>query len=161
MGERARRLHRDPLVSRRFAAVMVLLTSGCAYALTSRSADEAAIKAQLAGYAEAHRNGDGLTQALFYAEDADQWGGLAREMTKGRAGIARILSQPPDPNRVFRLEMVSVSFLGANVGLADAFFYSSTSPAPTGHALYVMVKRQGRWLIRSARVTRFPLPAAK
>ena len=137
---------------------LVLIGSVCMPAETSRAADEAAIKAQLYGYAAARTQGEGHAQALFYTEDGDEWGSAAREMTKGRAAIEKTLNSPPNPNRVFKVEPIHYSFLGDDVALVDAT-YGGAEPA--GHALYVMVKRDGKWLIRSARIMRFPPPAAK
>lgn len=131
----------------------VLMTAVATLAETPRSADEAAIKAQLYGYAAARTQGEGHAQALFYTEDGDEWGSAAREMTKGRAAIEKTLNQAPNPNRVFRVEPINYSFLGDDVALVDAT-YGGADPA--GHALYVMVKRDGKWLIRSARIMRYP-----
>ena len=132
---------------------LALMSAVCMPAETSRSADEAAIKAQLYGYAAARTQGGGHAQALFYTEDGDEWGSGAREMTKGRAAIEKTLNQAPNPNRVFKVEPINYSFLGDDVALVDAT-YGGVEPA--GHALYVMVKRDGKWLIRSARIMRFP-----
>jgi uncharacterized protein (TIGR02246 family) len=132
----------------------VLMTAVATLAETPRSADEAAIKAQLYGYAAARTQGEGHAQALFYTEDGDEWGSAAREMTKkGREAIEKTLNQAPNPNRVFRVEPINYSFLGDDVALVDAT-YGGADPA--GHALYVMVKRDGKWLIRSARIMRYP-----
>ena len=132
---------------------LALMSAVCMPAETSRSADEAAIKAQLYGYAAARTQGEGHAQALFYTEDGDEWGSAAREMTKGRAAIEKTLNQAPNPSRVFKVEPINYSFLGDDVALVDAT-YGGVGPA--GHALYVMVKRDGKWLIRSARIMRFP-----
>jgi hypothetical protein len=139
----------------RFAIVtgLALMNAVCMLAEGSRSADEAAIKAQLYGYAAARTQGEGHAQALFYTEDGDEWGSAAREMTKGRAAIEKTLTSPPNPNRIFRVEPINYSFLADDIALVDAT-YGGVEPA--GHALYVMVKRDGKWLIRSARIMRFP-----
>jgi hypothetical protein len=124
-------------------------------ALSKRPVDEAAIKAQLDAYAAARVAGPGMPQALFYTEDADEWGSFAKEMTVGREALAKTLDVKPDPNRKFRLEVISLNFLGKDIALADALYYGA-SPEPGGHALYVMAKRDGKWLIRSARINRMP-----
>jgi hypothetical protein len=51
-------------------------------AATSNAADEAAVRKQLSGYADARRTGDGHAQSLFFTDDADEWG-LARQARKG------------------------------------------------------------------------------
>ncbi len=139
----------------RFSIVMGLALTSAVWMLaeTPRPAEEAAIKVQLYGYAAARTQGEGHAQALFYTEDGDEWGSGAREMTKGRAAIEKTLNSTPDAKRVFRVEPINYSFLGDDVALVDAT-YGGVEPA--GHALYVMVKRDGKWLIRSARIMRFP-----
>jgi len=122
---------------------------------SERPADESAIKAQIAGYAAARQTGDAHAQAMFYAEDADEWGSGERTMRKGRAEIEPILGEKPDPTRKFRLEVVSLSFLDKDAAIVDAFYYGK-EPEPNGHAIYVMVKRKGQWLIRANRTTRMP-----
>jgi hypothetical protein len=136
-----------------------LIAVGLLRAENPHAAEEAALRSQLTAYAAARQIGDGPAQALFYAEDADEWGSGAKEMSKGRAEIAKTLTATPDPNRRFRIEPVNYGFPGKDVALVDALYYGN-APEPYGHALYVMVKREGKWLIRSARMTRFP-PAAK
>jgi hypothetical protein len=126
-------------------------------AQSSHVKDEAAIRAQIAGYAAARQTGDGHAQALFYTEDADEWGSAAREMTEGRAALEKSLALPPDPNRTVKFQPIHFTFLHDDVALVDSLY---GSPQPIGHAMYVMVKRNGKWLIRSARIVRFP-PAAE
>ncbi len=146
----------------RFACGVLLLLAGTVGMLaeTARPADAAAIRSQLAGYFKAREAGDGHAQAMFYTEDADEWGSGAREMTEGRAALEKTLSLPPDPNRHLTLEPVHFTFLGKDVALVDAVYGSTSNPA-AGHALYVMVKRDGKWLIRATRTTRFPAKEGK
>jgi hypothetical protein len=65
----------------------------------------------------------------------------ARETTKGPAAIEKTLNLAADPKRLFRVEPINYSFLGDDVALVDAT-YGGAKPA--GHALYVMVKRDGK-----------------
>jgi uncharacterized protein (TIGR02246 family) len=127
-----------------------------AQAQTSRSADEATIRTQIAAYAEARRTGNGNAQAEYYTEDADIFLLSARQMTKGRAEIARRMAVPGG-NVPFRVEVENIAFLGSDVALVDAHYYNA-APEPHGHAFYVMVLRGGHWLIRSARLGNY-LPA--
>lgn len=116
----------------RFFVVIALTVASSVgmFAETSRSADEAAIKAQLYGYATARTIGEGHAQALFYTEDGDEWGSAAREMTKGRAAIEKTLTSPPNPNRIFKVEPINYSFLGDDVALVDAT-YGGVQPRAT------------------------------
>jgi len=118
--------------------------------------DEAAIRHQLAGYAEARTQGSGEKQASFYAEDGDEWELFASEKTNGRPAIAKLLELPSDPDRRFRLEIVHILPLGRDAALVDAHWYRETSPRPKGRVQYVMVKKHGNWLIQSARINPFP-----
>jgi ketosteroid isomerase-like protein len=127
-------------------------------AQSAGSQDEASIKAQLTAYAEASQRGDGHARALFYTEDAEVWLSTTRTLSRGRAAIGKELDRPPDPNRRFRLEIENISFLGADVAFVDAQYYDS-SRKPIGHAFYVMVKQDTKWLIRATRTARFvPAP---
>jgi uncharacterized protein (TIGR02246 family) len=124
-------------------------------AQTSSVADEAAIRKHLSGYADARRTGDGHAQSPFFTDDADEWG-LAPRMRKGRAQLEQGLDIPPEQARQFRLEITNVSFLRPDVALVDALYYGAAMD-PAGHAFYLLIKQAGRWLIRSSRITRFPV----
>lgn len=149
------------MIIRRWLLAVALCVAGILpiQAQSAGSRDEASIKAQLAAYAEASERGDGHARALFYTEDAEVWLSTTRTLTRGRAAIEKELERPPDPSRRFRLEIENISFLSADVALVDAQFYSA-SPEPTGHAFYVMVKQDDKWLIRATRTARF-VPAPK
>lgn len=151
--------HRSPLVLHRMggpvAAIALMFATGASVQTqTPRAADERSIKEQLAEYAKARTQGDGRTQALFYTEDADEWGRLP-QMSKGRAELARDLNRVPAPGTRFKLEVASLNFLATDIALVDALYFGGTpdSVDPIGHAFYLMVRRDGRWLIRSARIT--------
>jgi ketosteroid isomerase-like protein len=124
----------------------------------SRSLDETSIRAQIAAYAEARRGGDGKVQAKYYAKDADSYFSGTRRWSRGSAELERELALPADPNRQFRIEVQSISFVG-QVALVDTEFFGA-SAEPTGHAFYVMVQEGGQWLIRSARTARFAVRTA-
>jgi hypothetical protein len=121
-----------------------------------RAQDDAAIRRQLAGYAEARTQGSGEKQASFYAENGDEWELFASDKTNGRSAIAKLLDLPPDPNRHFRLEILHIIPLGRDAVLVDAHWYRETSPRPKGRVHYLMVKKQGEWLIQSARINPYP-----
>jgi len=154
--------HRSPLTVRRSGLLGIILLLGLLGSITSpvgaqtsQAVDETAIKKQLAAYAEARSGGNGREQALFYTEDADEWGGK-RQMSKGRADLERDLALTPIPGNTFRLEVSSLSFLSVDVALVDTLYYYGPRAAPgdpIGHVFYLMVRRNATWLIRSARVT--------
>ena len=118
--------------------------------------DDAAIRQQLAGYAEARTQGSGEKQASFYAEDGDEWELFASDKTNGRSAIAKLLDLPPEPGRRFRLEILHIVPLGRDAALVDAHWYRETSPRPKGRVHYLMVKKDGTWLIQAARINPYP-----
>ena len=142
------------------ALVVMLVGAACGSAEAlegkKKAAEESAIRQQMAAYAAARSNGDGALQASFYTEDADEWGSNDREMTVGRAAIAQKVGLPPDANRKMRLEPIRIDFLTPEIALVNCT-YGGTAEKPTGKVLYVMVKTNGKWLIRSNRPSRFPV----
>ena len=139
---------------------ILLLLSCCARVngQTLPAQEDAAIRRQLSGYAEARTQGSGEKQASFYAEDGDEWELFASEKTDGRRAIAKLLDLPPEPDRRFRLEILHITPLGRDAALVDAHWYRETSPRPRGRVHYLMVKETGTWLIRSARINPYPPP---
>lgn len=134
------------------------LLLACATALSvapvhGQTADETAIRARLAAYAQS-RSADGATQAQFYAVDADEWRDANRRMLRGRPEIAADLDRARAGQ--FRLHIESVTMLSSDLALADTEFSSTDDPGPTGHASYLMANRDGVWLIKSARISRYP-----
>jgi len=121
----------------------------------AKAREDAAIRRQLMDYAAARSNGDGNLQGTFYTADADEWGSSDREMTVGREEIARKVALAPDANRKMRLEPVRIDFLTPSIALVNCT-YGGTAENPTGKVLYVMMKVDGKWLIRSNRPSRFP-----
>jgi hypothetical protein len=143
----------------KFRTLLLLFVLGSlrqANAQPLRTQDDAAIRRQLAGYAEARTQGSGEKQASFYAEDGDEWELFASDKTNGQSAIAKLLSLPPDPNRRFRLEILHVTSLGRDAALVDAHWYRETSPRPRGRVHYVMVRKHGAWFIQSARINPYP-----
>jgi hypothetical protein len=144
----------------RILSVLILLTGFTrVYGQPIATKDDAAIRKQLAGYAEARTQGSGEKQASFYAEDGDEWELFAPEKTNGRGAIGKLLDLPPEANRRFRLEILDIIPLGRDAALVDAHWYRETSPRPKGRVQYLMVKKQETWLIRCARIN--PYPQAK
>jgi hypothetical protein len=141
----------------RILPVLILLASiARVHGQAVQAQDEDAIRRQLAGYADAHTQGSGEKQASFYAEDGDEWELFASEKTNGRSAIAKLLDLPPEPNRRFRLEILNIIPAGREAALVDAHWFRETSPRPKGRVQYLMVKKDGTWLIRSARINPYP-----
>jgi ketosteroid isomerase-like protein len=120
-----------------------------------RAIEDSAIRRQIKDCAVARSNGDGNLQASFYTTDADEWGSNDREITVGREAIAKQVALPPAANRKMRLEPVRIDFLTPSIALVNCT-YGGTAENPAGKALYVMMKIDEKWLIRSNRPSRFP-----
>ncbi len=136
-------------------ASMVGLNGQTTLDAKARAIEDSAIRQQIKDYAAARSNGDGNLQASFYTTDADEWGSNDREMTVGREAIAKEVALPPDAKRKMRLEPVRIDFLTPSIALVNCT-YGGTAENPAGKALYVMMKIDGKWLIRSNRPSRFP-----
>jgi Domain of unknown function (DUF4440) len=136
-------------------AAMGLLSGQAVFDARAQAGEDSAIRQQLKDYAAARINGDGNLQASFYTMDADEWGSNDREITVGREAIAKRVALPPDPNRKMRLEPVRIDFLTPSIALVNCT-YGGTAESPAGKVLYVMMKVDGKWLIRSNRPSRFP-----
>jgi ketosteroid isomerase-like protein len=136
-------------------AAMVPLNGQTTLDAKVRAIEDSAIRQRIKDYAAARSNGDGNLQASFYTTDADEWGSNDREMTVGREAIAKEVALPPDANRKMRLEPVRIDFLTPSIALVNCT-YGGTAENPAGKALYVMMKIDGKWLIRSNRPSRFP-----
>jgi len=135
--------------------LLLAAITSLAWAQTSEAVDETLIKKQLADYAQARSRGNGQAQALFYTEDADEWGAKP-QMSKGRAALERDLALTPISGNRFKLEVLTLSFLTSDIALVDTLYYYGPANAPgepIGHAFYLMVRLNAKWLIRSARIT--------
>ena len=138
-------------------AISLLGFLACTPALAqiSSKADEDAIRKLITAYRDAKRVGDAHAQAILYTEDGDEWG-VAKKMATGRLEVEAQMSTARRPE--FRLEITSLQFVTADIALVDTLYSGASSPPePVGHAFYLVVRRAGRWLIRSARISPFPM----
>jgi uncharacterized protein (TIGR02246 family) len=138
------------------------MTLVCAVALSTQvamagqagtAADETTIRQRLTLYAAARTARDAHTEALCYAEDGD-FRSSAGPFVRGRAEIEKQLTVA-NPNYRFELDVVTLRFLDPQVAVVEA-----DVRAGVGENLgklvgtYVMVKRNGEWLIGAARIAR-------
>ena len=139
-------------------AVLVALSAAASPA-QSPSADEAAIRARLAVYADARNRRDAHAEALCYATDGDFRSSLG-PFVFGREAVEKQLVVK-NPDYRFMLEVTHLRFVTPQVAIADADVNTGigTNIAPLV-GVYVMVKRDGEWLISGARIARAPLPSA-
>jgi TonB family protein len=145
-------------MSRWVAASICFVSIWLVAELYGQSADDGAIRRQFSAYAAARQRGDSKAQASFYSEDADEWRSVNRRMLKGREEIAKDLGLTANTSRTFRLDIENVVFIKPDVALVDSEYFGGAS-SPNGHASYLMVKHGGQWLIRAARISRYPEPS--
>ncbi len=123
------------------------------------SADEAAIRARLAEYADARNRRDAHAEALCYALDGDFRSSLG-PFVFGREAVEKQLVVA-NPDYRFMLAVTHLRFVTPQVAIADADVNTGvgTKLAPLV-GVYVMVKQGGEWLISGARIARAPEPPA-
>lgn len=109
----------------------------------------------MSSYASARQSGDGPAQAQFFAEDADEWRSVTRKIVTGRPQLAKEVAVAPSASRKFSLQVEVIQLVAPNIALVDASYYGNV-PAPNGHATFLLVKNSDGWLIRSARIFRYP-----
>jgi uncharacterized protein (TIGR02246 family) len=119
----------------------------------TKAADDAAIRQRLATYAKARSDRDARAEALCYWEDGD-FRSSAGPFVTGREAIERQLIVN-NPNYRFELEVVGLRFLTPDVAIAEANLQTGVLPILTKLVgSYIMVKRNGEWLIGAARIAR-------
>ena len=140
-----------------FVALVALTTE--ASSAQSPSADEAAIRARLAAYADARNRRDAHAEALCYAADGDFRSSLG-PFVFGREAVEKQLVVA-NPDYRFLLAVTHLRFVTLQVAIADADVNTGmgTNLAPLV-GVYVMVKQDGEWLISGARIARAPVPQA-
>ena len=136
-----------------FLLALVLSPGPPASAQAGMTADTSAIHERLAAYAAARARRDAHAEALCYAPDGD-FRSSAGPFVTGREGIEKQLTVA-NPNYRFELDVVSLRFLDPQVAVVEADLRTGVStPLARLVGTYVMVKRDGEWLIGAARIAR-------
>ena len=119
------------------------------------TADDVAIRARLAAYAEARNRRDAHAEALCYTVDGD-FRSSAGPFVSGRAAIEKQLTVT-DPSYRFALTVTALRFLNGETAIADAEVTAGLG-ANQGKLVgtYVMAKQGSDWLIAAARIARAP-----
>jgi uncharacterized protein (TIGR02246 family) len=124
-----------------------------------QSADEAAVRQRLATYAAARTKGDAHAEALCYTEDGD-FRSSAGPFVTGRAMVEKQLTVA-NPNYKFELTVASVRFIVPEVAVVETELQTGVSmPLAKLVGTYVLVKKNGDWLISAARIARAVPPPA-
>lgn len=117
------------------------------------TADESAIRQRLVAYATARQARDAHAEALCYTEDGD-FRSSAGPFVTGRAAVEKQLTVA-NPNYRFELDVLTVRFLDPQVAVVETDLRTGvTMPLAKLVGTYVMVKRNGEWLIGAARIAR-------
>ena len=132
---------------------------GPAAARAQSPADEAAVRARLAAYAEARNQRDAHAEALCYTADGDFRSSLG-PFVSGREAIEKQLTVN-DPSYRFGLTVTHLRFLGPQTAIVDAEVKAGVGGNQgTLVGTYVMMKQGADWLIAAARIARAPGPPA-
>jgi uncharacterized protein (TIGR02246 family) len=117
------------------------------------ASDETMIRMRLTLYAAARTARDAHTEALCYTEDGD-FRSSAGPFVSGRAAVEKQLTVA-NPNYRFELDVLTIRFLDPQVAVVETDLRTGvTMPLAKLVGTYVMVKRNGEWLIGAARIAR-------
>lgn len=146
-------------IFRSLVMVLAAALSAPASPAPSASADEAAIRARLAAYADARNRRDAHAEALCYMTDGDFRSSLG-PFVSGREAVEKQLVVT-NPDYRFMLAVTHLRFVTPQVAIADADVNTGigTNIAPLV-GVYVMVKQGDEWLISGARIARAPVAPA-
>lgn len=123
--------------------------------LSAQSPDEDAIRARLSAYAKATETATAADRVKFYAADVDMWMSTTNKLTVGRTAVEKELAAMPRPPQLtFALDVERITLLNPDTALVDAGYRASIGDEKiAGHVFYVLVRREGQWVIRSVRAT--------
>lgn len=151
----------------RFALVLVaLLTAACStHTLSvSASADEAGVRAAMAGFMDALNALDAEGMSAFFAEDITAFVPVAQaDRVQGRDAVTRIFrnfvarTKPSTPRLHLTPEDLEVQVSG-NLGIAT-FNIRDKAPDVTRRRTFVFVRSGNRWLIRHFHASDFAATA--
>jgi uncharacterized protein (TIGR02246 family) len=123
-------------------------------ARASGNADDKAIRQAVADYVKAFRKGDADAVLAFWdagAEFIDEDG----KITKGREAIGALLRKNRSALQASKLEihLTSIRFATPDVAMVDAntVFRNADGTTDKGPLTAVLIKKDGRWLLRSVR----------
>jgi uncharacterized protein (TIGR02246 family) len=142
----------------------MVLAAGCAQAVLAQdhSADEQAIRQNVARYLEAFRNRDVAALAALWAPDAIYVSSRTGDRLQGREAIQRELESvfAEDENVAIDVSVSSIRFLTHDVAVEEGVARVTRGDEPPSRTTYsaIHVKRDGQWLLDSIRETELPSP---
>jgi len=137
---------------------------GKARPAADRSADEAAIRANIAQFVKAYNAGDAKAVAALFAADGQIVDKEGNE-SEGREAIAKAFSElfTATPKKQLEVFVDSIRFIGAELAVEVGSTKESPSPnEPPEYDRYTVlhVKRDGKWQMALARDEEGPAPTA-
>jgi uncharacterized protein (TIGR02246 family) len=137
--------------------------AGKAPAATDHSADEAAIRANIARFVKAYNAGDAKGLAALFTPDGEAWDKEGNE-AEGREAIARTFADifADTPNRKLEVFVESIKFIGNDLAWETGATRETAPNEPPENDRYTVlhVKRDGKWQMALARDEEGPPPTA-
>jgi uncharacterized protein (TIGR02246 family) len=129
-----------------------------------RSADEEAIRANIARFVKAYNAGDARAIAALFTPDGEAWDKEGNE-AEGRAEIAKTFADlfAANPKKRIELSVASIKFIGADLAMEVGTTKETLAPnePPESDRYTVLhVKRDGQWQMALARDEEGPPPLA-
>jgi uncharacterized protein (TIGR02246 family) len=129
-----------------------------------RSADEAAIRANIAQFVKAYNAGDAKAVAALFTPDGEAWDKEGNE-AEGRGAIAQTFGElfAATPKRQLEVSVESLRFIGANLAMETGTTKETPAPGePPEYDRYTVlhVKRDGKWQMALARDEEGPTATA-
>jgi uncharacterized protein (TIGR02246 family) len=119
-----------------------------------RSADEAAIRANIAAFVKAYNAGDAKGLAALFAPDGEAWDKDGNEV-QGREAIAKTFGDAfaATPNRKLEVSVESIRFIGTDMAMEAGTTKETEPNEPPEYDRYTVlhVKRDGKWQVALAR----------
>ena len=129
-----------------------------------RSADEAAIRANIAQFVKAYNAGDAKAVAALFTPDGEAWDKEGNE-AEGREAIAQTFGEvfAAMPKKQLEVFVESIRFIGADLALEVGTTKENPAPGePPEYDRYTVlhVKRDGKWQMALARDEEGPTATA-
>jgi uncharacterized protein (TIGR02246 family) len=126
-----------------------------------RSADEAAIRANIAQFVKAYNAGDAKAIAALFTPDGEAWDKDGNE-AEGREAIAQTFTEmfTTMPKRQIEVKVESLRFIGADLAMETGTTKETPAPGePPEYDRYTVlhVKRDGKWQMALARDEEGPI----
>jgi uncharacterized protein (TIGR02246 family) len=138
---------------------------GKARPATDHSADEAAIRANIAQFVKAYNAGDAKAIAALFTPDGEAWDKDGNE-AEGREAIAKTFADifKASPRRNLEVFVESIRFIGADMAWETGTtkeILEPNEPPDSDRYTVLHVKRDGKWQMALARDEEGPAPTSR